>query len=496
MSGSVGAGALNLETLARVPATHRSALDPRALSIGIVHLGLGVFHRTHQISFLERAALESGETCWGVSAYSERSPAAAELLAAQDGLYSLRIAAPGATALTVLSSLREARFAPGDPVLIERLCDPAVALVTLTVSEKGYRLDPSQRALARDDPELLADAAGRPPVTVVGQLVRGLEARARLGAPLSVVCCDNLAENGRLLAGLVADFATLPGARVDGGLAAYLESAVGFPSTVVDRISPAPGDADRAAAARALTVADAAAVVTEPFADWVIEDRFAGRRPALERAGARLVDDVVPYAELKLRALNGTHSAIAWCGLLLGDGWVHETLARPPVARFVAALLSEEIGPSLAVPPGVDFASYAASVTERLANPELPYANTQVASDSGQKLPGRILSTVRACRAAGIAPRRCALALACYLRVALSGRSDAGDPVDFPDGARERLSVAAAGAPSSAAAARRALSVREVFAEDLGHDAVFVGLVGDALEAITTHGLAAVLDAE
>lgn len=484
---------LTLATRRRVPAVHRSDLDPRALSIGVVHLGLGVFHRTHQVPAIEQAALATGETRWGVSAYSERTPAAADTLALQDGLYSLRIAAPDADSLQVLSSLREARFAPGDPVLLERIASPAVALVTLTVTEKGYRHDAATRRLRRDDPELLADAAGRPPLTVVGQLVRGLEVRAASDAPLTVMSCDNLADNGALLAGLVAEFCALPGARVAPGLRGYLERSVRFPSTVVDRISPAPGPAERAAAAAALGLVDEAAVVTEPATQWVIENRFAGARPALENAGVLLVESVRPYAELKLRVLNGAHSAIAWLGLLAGERTVADALGRPELAGFVERLLAEEICPSVPAPAGVSVPDYAASLWVRFANPALTYANAQVASDGAMKLAGRLLPSVRACLAAGVLPRRTALVIAAYLRLVATGRDERGAHVAWTDALAERLRPDAGAAATPGEVVAAALAQTSVFGEDLAGDERFRALLVEAYAALARGRLGEVL---
>jgi fructuronate reductase len=479
---------LGRATLGRVPPALRGPLEPGALSIGVVHLGLGAFHRAHQLSFLEDAAIATGDLGWGVSSYSERSPAASELLAAQDGLFSLREAAPGRPErIRVIASLREARFAPGDPVLIERLADPAVGLVTLTVTEEGYRHDPATRRLRETDAELLADAAGRPPVSVVGQLVRGLEARHASEAPLTICSCDNLPENGHLLEGLVREFCALPGARVAPGLAEFINEQVRFPCSMVDRIVPAQTSETRAAAAAALGLEDAAALATEPFSVWVLEDNFAGARPALERAGVQIVGDVAPHEELKLRVLNGAHSALAYLGLLAGDEKVETTVARPAAAAFVRALVTEEVVPTLDAPAGVDVAAYCDMALERFANPLLAYRNAQVAGDGSNKLPARLLGTVRRCLSVGIAPRRSILVVAAFLRCVQRGRSEDGRPFTVADPRAVALRPPAGEEATPEQCADNALSHPEVFGADLCGDPLFRRLLLESLSALAAH---------
>ncbi len=476
---------LSLATLGRLASEHRGQVDPRALSIGVVHLGVGAFHRAHQAAYIERAIERSGEARWGICAVSERSSAAAAVLAAQDGLYSLRLASPSSTSLRVLSVLREALFAREQhEELRARLSDPAVSLVTLTVTEKGYRHDPATKRLLRSDEDLIADAAGRPPVSVIGQLVRGFEARRRADAgPLTVLSCDNLPANGALLSDLVGEFLELPGT-FDVGLAEWVAANVAFPCTMVDRIVPATSPADLAAAARALGLVDEAAVVAEPFTQWVIEDCFLGPRPRLEEAGALLVDQVAPYEMLKLRVLNASHSALAYLGALAGFELIAEAVADPVFAAFVSNMVRDEVAPSLDPPPGVAVDAYRDEVLERFANPLLAHRCLQVASDGSQKLPQRVLGTIANRLAAGAAPRRLALVVAAYLRALREQHNEMGQAIAIADPLADVVRLAVSAADSPETIAERALSIEAIFGEDLGGDARLRALLAEALEAL------------
>ncbi len=496
---------LSLRTLRDVPSHLRPVLDPRSLTVGVAHLGLGAFHRAHQLAYLEEAARLGDEPGWAVAGFSERSPKAASVLAEQDGLYSLRLASPAGETLRVLASLRDAAFA-GDGGVVARIADPAVHLVTLTVTEKGYRHDPATGRLRRDDPDVLADAAALAdgagaaagealapgggayvPRTVPGQLAHGLAARRYAGAgPLTVLSCDNLPANGLLLAGLVGELIELAGGDAGaGGLGRFVGEQVGFPCSMVDRIVPAATPEVRAAAAGELGVRDEAAVVAEPFGQWVIEDRFAGPRPvALEAAGVQLVGDVAPYETLKLRVLNGSHSALAYLGALSGRELIAQAVALPELGAFVRSMVDEEVAPSLEVPPGVELAAYRDQVLERFANPVLAHRCLQVASDGSQKLPQRVLQTVRSDLAAGGEPRRAVLVVAGWVWAICHGRDESGRPLEVSDPLAPELRRLAGGVDAEAdprRLAERALSLRQVFGDDLAGDGRMRALLAEAL---------------
>src|ERR1019366_1961641 len=264
----------------RIPAAALPLVDPRDLTIGLVHLGLGAFHRAHQAVYTERAMSASGTTAWGICAVSQRSRAVLDELEPQDGLYTVVERGPSTT-FRVLAPIRELLFAAQQQdELTSRIAAPSTHVVTLTVTEKGYRHDPVTSRLDLLDADIQADAAGRRPVTVVGQLVGGLRARRQnSGGPLTVVCCDNLTNNGATLRGLVDDFCSLLPRADQSALHSWIEDSAPFPSTVVDRIVPATTPADRSDVAEYLDLDDEGAVVAEPFSQWVVEDNFAAARP-------------------------------------------------------------------------------------------------------------------------------------------------------------------------------------------------------------------------
>jgi fructuronate reductase len=393
--------------------------------VGIVHLGAGAFHRAHQATF----TADAGE--WGICAVAPRHAAAVEQLAPQDGLFSVLVRHPDEDRLQVVECLREALLAPAEPeTVIARIADPRVHVVTLTITEAGYR----------------------PPAPAIDLLVRGLEARA--GAPLTVLSCDNLPHNGEVLERLVRERGEAPGAT--------------FPCSVVDRIVPATTAADRATAAALLRLEDRATVVAEPFRQWVLEDRFAGPRPAWERAGAELVSDTAPYELLKLRVLNGSHSMLAYLGGLVGARTVDEAVREPAIAAAVRRLIDDDVAPAL--PDGLDLPAYRAALDERFANPRMAHRLEQIASDGSQKLPVRLIPVARERLAAGAEPRWVALAVAAWtLHLRGEAVRDAG-------AAAVREALARAGTPRAAAGA-----VLSALGED---DPVFRDLVAEWIEGL------------
>lgn len=480
---------LSLPALGSVPARYRPAADPRQRRVKIVHLGIGAFHRAHQAFYTEACAE------WGICGVTQRSDAVVTQLAPQDCLYTLLVR-PGDGGAQVIGAVREVVFAGADPgEVTARIADPEVTVVSLTVSEKGYRHDPATGRLRPGDPEIAADLAGRPPRTVVGQLAAGLAARQAAGAgPLTVVCCDNLPANGATLEGLTGQYVQrMPGG---GRLAGWIAESVTFPATMVDRIVPAATDADRDAAARLLGVADHAAVVAEPFSQWVIEDRFAAARPGWEKAGAQLVPDVAPYETVKLRMLNGAHSALAYLGGLAGYDFIAEAVADDLLAGYARRLMDADVAPALAPPPEVDLREYAGEVLRRFGNPALRHRTRQVAMDGSQKLPQRLLGTVRDRLAAGAEPVYAALAVAAWMRHIATGRTEDGKPFPPDDPLAPLLGerLAAAGGDGPAAVVTALLGVSEVFG-DLGSSETLRDLLTSQLARLSRDGVHATLRA-
>src|SRR5215212_617069 len=453
---------LSLNALDQLPAdVARPAYDVGAVRIGIVHLGIGAFHRAHQAVYVDDR-LAAGERDWAICGASLRAADTFDALSPQDGLYTVAVRSGEGERLRVVGSVRRLLVAPSDPeALLQAMSDPAVRIVSLTVTEKGYCHDPATGTLREDNPDIRTDLAHPiEPRTAPGFLVEALRRRrADRTPPFTVLCCDNLPTNGRTVARVVARYAAL----VDPALGRFVENEVAFPATMVDRIVPATTDADREAVAARLGMQDAWPVMTEPFTQWVIEDRFSAGRPRLDESGAELVADVAPYELMKLRLLNGSHSTLAYLGYLAGYETVSDVMADPAFARLVRALMDEEVSPTLAVPPGADLDGYKRSLIERFANPALRHRTWQIAMDGSQKLPQRLLGTVKDRLKAGAPIARLSLGVAAWMRY-VTGVDERGGPIDVRDPLSHRLrAIAEEAGPVPERLAPALLGVTEVF---------------------------------
>lgn len=360
-----GPARLSAASLATLPSgINRPAYDRTSLQPGVIHIGSGAFHRAHQAPVFDDIAA-AGDLAWGVIDIGLRTAKGARRLASQDGLFALEVRGETAPPRVVGSILRGLVARQPDAACLAAFIDPRVQLVTLTISEKGY-----------------ADPA------TVAFIASGLDARRRAGQPgLTLISCDNLPANGdRLLRALLAQ----DGLGRREGLDDWIEGACAFPSTVVDRITPAATDADRASFASRFGVADEALTVTEPYSQWIIENAFTGATPDFASAGVRLVADVAPYALAKLRLLNAAHSALAWFGLLAGFEFVHQ-IAVTPEARGFLQRLWDETAATLPPADGLTSPTYRAGLLQRFANAALPHALGQIAEDSAVKIGPRLL---------------------------------------------------------------------------------------------------------
>jgi fructuronate reductase len=392
-------------TLAGLPGgVARPGYDRQAQRVGIIHLGIGAFHRAHQAWYADRA-MAAGDRDWAILGVSLRSAEASGRLVPQDGLYTLaERSAVGAT-LAVIGAVKGVLVATREPEAVTAAIAAAdTHVVTLTITEKGYCRGPDgalDRALAG-------------PGSVYGVLARGLRARRDAGLPgVTLLSCDNLAAAGRQLARLLGQHLEAH----DPELGWWVAAMCACPSAMVDRIVPATTEDDRGAVAEALGgVRDEATVITEPFSQWVIEDRFAGPRPRWERVGAQLVADVAPYETAKLRLLNGAHSALAYLGLARGHAFVHEAVGDPAVRPLVERLMRLEAAPTVKTAPGQDLGAYADALLARFANPALRHRLIQIAADGSQKLPQRWLDTLAVQAARGAACPAILTALAAWLR--------------------------------------------------------------------------------
>lgn len=446
------------------PAPPRLSRSPgRRPGVGIVHLGLGAFFRAHGALYIAEAMRASGGD-WGIVGICLKSPSTRDKLAPQDFAYTaLELAPDGAHARTV-EVIEDVLVAPENPAaVLARMAHPETRIVTLTVTEKGYCHEPSTGRLNLDHPDILHDLGEGPPLSAPGFLVRALQTRRAAGLrPFTVLTCDNLPENGRLVRGLILDMARV----IDPALADWIATEGRFPSTMVDRIVPATKPEDLETATRLTGKLDAAPVMHEPFRQWVVEDDFVDDiRPDLDAAGATLVDDVTPYEHMKLRCLNGTHSALAYLGYLAGHETIAETVADPVFAHYVTRLWSEEILPVLTPPPGGDLAAYAEALFDRYRNPGIRHRTWQIAMDGSQKLPQRILGTLRENLAAGRSTPGLNLAVAAWMRY-VGGVDETGQPIDVRDPLASHLRVTS-DAETGTGKAKALLGVRAVFPADL-----------------------------
>jgi fructuronate reductase len=480
---------LDPAALHRLGRSARPGLAERP-AVGIVHLGIGAFHRAHQAVYTAEAMERDGGD-WGILGVAQRRAAAVEALAPQEGLFTLLERGPEEDRVTVFASVRDVLLASREPErLADAIADPGVHVVTLTVTEKGYPRDRATGGLDADDLEVASDLSGGPPRTAIGQLARGIALRAARGeaGPLTVVSCDNLPRNGEVLGRLVRDFlARLPG-REGGRALEWVDRHASFPSTMVDRVVPATTPADREEVARRLGLDDRGTVVAEPFRQWVIEDAFAGPRPAWDEAGALVVPDAGPHEAVKLRLLNGTHSMLAYVGGLAGARTVAGAWGDPSVAAVGELLGSEDLEPTLPAAPGIDIAAYRAELGQRWINPRIAHRLEQIGADGSQKLPARFAEPARQRLNDGAPPRWIALVMAAWARHLRE--PEGGLPVNDPGAAPVQRALARADGHAEEAAA-----VLAVLGEELASSEPMGDLVADWLARLDADGPAGALKA-
>jgi fructuronate reductase len=454
----------------------------------VVHLGIGAFHRAHQAVVFDDLA-RNGDLRWGVRGVSLRSTGVRDALNPQDGLYSLIVRSAAEERVRVIGAVGDVLVAPENPAaVVAALAGPAVDLVTITVTEKGYRLDPASGTLCESDPDVAADLASlAAPRTVPGLLVAALAERRRGGLePFTALSCDNLPANGARLRSAVLAMA----ARHDPALCDWIAERGAFPASMVDRIVPATTAEDIAALAVGIGVEDRAMVKTEPFFQWVIEDHFAGARPDFGSVGVQMTADVASWEEAKLRLLNGAHSGIAYIGGLAGILHVDAVVALPVGRRFVEALW-DEAETTLAAPPELDITAYRAELMARFANPALAHSTRQIAMDGSQKLPQRLLAPIAARLVAGRSIDALALAVAAWMRWQ-DGYDDDGNAfaVDDPLAAR----TAAARGLTTSDTVDRLLAIGSIFPRFLAGNSVLRTILVDQLSRLRSEGARAVLE--
>lgn len=361
----------------------RPVYDRAAQAVGIVHFGIGAFHRAHQAWYTD-LAMDAGDRDWAITGVSLRSAGVAEQLNPQDGLYTVTERSAAGNSTRLIGAVRTVLVAgPDEQAIVDALAAPTTHIASFTITEKGY-------CRAADGSLDLALAG---PGSIYPFLAAGLRQRLLANLPgLTLLSCDNLADNGRQLEALLSQYLS----RHDPALCGWFRSECSCPGTMVDRIVPATTEADRIGLAAEIGLDDAAAVMTEPFSQWVIEDHFAGPRPAWEKVGAVLVADVRPYETAKLRMLNGAHSLLAYCGLQRGHQYVHQAIADQDLRNLALQLMVNEAAPTISAAPGQDLTAYAEALLARFANPALAHRLSQIAIDGSQKIPQRWLETLAA----------------------------------------------------------------------------------------------------
>jgi mannitol 2-dehydrogenase len=467
-----------------VPAYDRELVTP-----GIVHFGVGGFHRAHQAMYHDRLLNQGTGLDWGICGVgvmpADRSMQ--QVLDAQDGLYTLVIKhSDGTYEPRVIGSIVEYLFAPDDPeAVIEKMAAPSTRIVSLTITEGGYNLNDITGEFDAANPDVIRDLApGAVPRTTFGLITEALRRRREHGlVPFTVMSCDNLQGNGHLSRKVFTAFARLR----DPELGDWVERETLFPTSMVDRITPVTTDADRAEVRERFGIEDRWPVVCEPYTQWVLEDTFTAGRPAYEKVGVQLVDQVEPYELMKLRLLNGSHQAMCYFAYLCGYRLVHEAAQDPMFRAFLLGYMDQEATPTLPPVPGVDLAGYKHALIERFSNPEVRDTIARLCAQSSDRIPKWLLPVIREQLAAGGEIRRSAAVVASWARYA-EGIDEQGEPIEVVDRYAESLTRLARGERGAF------IANRELFG-DLADDKRFVTAYLSALDSLHERGARATLQA-
>lgn len=481
-----------------IPGILRRQAAPAA---GIVHLGLGNFHRAHQAVYTDAAVAAHGGD-WGIIGVSSRSSTVPDAMHAQELLYTVVEISPAGSKFSVPRVHTDAFTAANNPDrVVQVIGDAATRIVSLTVTENGYHYTPATGSLNLQDPAIRHDlATARTSRTPIGQIVRGLQLRAKTHAgPVTILSCDNLADNGHHTQRLVREFASLLSPAEATETLAFIDNCTSFPSSMVDRIVPATTDHYRNLVADQAGYRDSIPVPAEPFTMWIVEDNFIAGRPAWEAGGAVFSNDVAGYEQLKVRLLNGTHSLIAYLGALSGAVTIPDSVAHPHIELAARSVLRNEYLPSVAVPAGVDVDAYEEQLFSRWRNTALGHRTSQVGSDGSVKLRQRIPLPALQLMANGEMPHLLALTTAAYLTciAPLNGFDPGPQAAAMEDPARGLLSTLAAQSRSGQELAQRVLAEHHLLGDELAGQADFIKRTGELIDTLHAHGpIAAMADAD
>ncbi|CEG51623.1 MULTISPECIES: mannitol dehydrogenase family protein [Stutzerimonas stutzeri subgroup] len=463
------------------------------VTTGIAHIGVGGFHRAHQAAYTD-ALMNTGEGLeWGICGIGTRAEERAmrDALTAQDYLYTLvELDDRPDTEVRVIGSIRDMLLVgeDGSEAVVARLADPAIRIVSLTITEGGYCMDDSTGEFNAKLPHIQHDLENpRTPISVFGLLCAALAKRRGQGLPaFTVMSCDNLPHNGDVTRKATLAFAGL----VDADLAGWIERNVSFPNAMVDRITPMTSAAHRQDLERQHGLDDAWPVVCEPFVQWVLEDRFVAGRPAWEKVGVQFTDDVSPYEEMKIKLLNGSHLALTYLGFLRGYRFVHETMADPLFVEYIRRYMDEDVTPQLAPVPGIDLARYKQTLIERFSNRAIADQLERVCSDGSSKFPKFSVPTIDRLIADNAALDRAALVVAAWA-LYLRGADENGVPYHIPD---PRADFCQSLVAEDDGLAERLLGREEIFGTQIPRSLAFREAFERNLLRLRTLGVSGTLD--
>jgi len=464
-----------------VPAYHRQDCAQR-----IVHIGVGGFHRAHQAVYLDDLLQRGEPSGWGICGVGllPQDRAMHQALHSQDCLYTVVETSGTASRARVVGSVLDHLYAPGDPeAVLARMADPQCRIVSLTITEGGYRVNRWTGEFEDSHADIQHDLRHpHRPVGCFGYLAEALDRRRRRAIPpFTVLSCDNLQHNGDVARKALLAFAE----RRDSTLAAWLAGHGAFPNSMVDRITPATTDEHRRMVEREFGIHDAWPVVTEPFRQWIVEDRFSGGRPAWEQAGVLMTSDVLPYEKVKMRLLNASHQALCYLGMLLGYEYVHQAIQDEQIRKLIRTMMDDEVTPLLPQVPGIDLEAYKATLLERFANAAIRDQLSRIGTDASVRIREFVLPSILEQLARGGPVRMLSLAVAGWFRY-LAGTDDIVDPL------ATRLAECAR---SGGADPGALLAIREVFGDVLPAAAPFRALLAEALRGLYQHGTRATLAA-
>lgn len=459
------------------------------LSAGIVHLGIGAFHRAHQ-AFYTEAILNQFGGDWGIIGSSLRSASVRDQLVPQDCLYTLVERSGEGEKLQLIGAVLDTLVGPENPAaLIAQMAATNIKIVSLTITEKGYCHDPATGNLNLNHPDIIHDLEHLDkPVSAIGFLVAALKQRFEKNQKaFTLLSCDNLPNNGEVLEKVILQFAE----KISPDFSRWIKTNATFPCTMIDRIVPATTDDDRRDIEARLGLRDEAMVVCEPFSQWVVEDKFADGRPEWDKVGVLLVEDVRVFEKIKLRLLNGIHSTMAYSGYLSGFQYISEVMEQPAFVNLVKTYMAREAGETITAPAGFDIEAYQQQLRARFSNKALKHRTWQIAMDGSQKLPQRLLETLREQLAGNGHIDILCLAVAAWIRY-VSGVDEQGKAIEVSDPLTQELRAACdANKGNPAAMVRAVVSIQKVFGSDLINEERFIATTSQWLERFYAKGVLA-----